>query len=88
MSVFDDPRGKLQWLEEELAEEDFEDEEESEEAPRRRVWLPQLDPDGERHAVYIEKKKQDKAVKKLKFLAFLEILAILAVIWGWIKWLY
>ena len=84
MSLFED----LQWMEEELLEEESSEEAEEYEAPRGKVWLPQLDPKGERDAIYVEKKKQDKAVKKLKFLAFLEILAILAVIWGWIKWLY
>lgn len=95
MSVFDDPSGKLRWLEEELLEEeaDEEEEEEYEDSPRqnharnfrRTVYLDE-EPMDDREAVFIKKKR--KGTGGLKFLAFLEILGILAVIWWWIKWLY
>lgn len=102
MSVFDDPRGKLQWLEEELLEEEFdedefeEEEEEYEEPPKRRRWgrrARQADRAEEasmaqRQAVFVEKKKREKGIRRLKFLAFLETLGILLIIWWWIKWLY
>ena len=101
MSVFDDPRGKLRWLEDELLEDDddfSEEEEEYEEdfTPRTRrgrkipkaVFADEriLDEDD---AVFVEKRKRKvKGLRGLKFLAFLEFLAILAVLWWWIKWLY
>ena len=100
MSVFDDPRGKLHWLEEELWDEEAaeaEPEEEEEEEllrPRKRrgkrlrqaVYADEA-PMDDRNAIFVEKKKR-KGPAGLKFLAFLEILGILAVIWWWIKWLY
>ena len=104
MSVFDDPRGKLQWLEDELLEdeeEDFPEEDEEEEyeedfTPRTRrgrrmpkaVFADERALDDD-DAVFVEKKKRKvKGLRGLKFLAFLEFLAILAVLWWWIKWLY
>ena len=104
MSVFDDPRGKLQWLEDELLEdeeEDFPEEDEEEEyeedftpRPRRGRRMPKAVFADERtldddDAVFVEKKKRKvKGLRRLKFLAFLEFLGILAVLWWWIKWLY
>lgn len=92
MSVFDDPRGKLQWLEEELLDEETDEEEYEDEPPRRR-WgrkarRPEPETMAEREAVFVEKKQREKGIRRLKFLAFLEVLGILAVIWWWIKWLY
>ena len=88
MFDFDDPGEELDWMEDELLEE----EEYEEDAPRHR-WGSRnrrAEPEGEREAIYVEstKRKREKGIGKLKFLAFLEILAIAAVIWGWIKWLY
>ena len=99
MSVFDNPGGKLHWLEDELLEEEFEEEEieeeeeyEEEEPPRhrraRKVRWEEPASMAEREAVFVEKKKQEKGIRRLKFLAFLETLAILVVLWWWIKWLY
>ncbi len=79
MSFADDPGYDLQWLEDELLE-DEEDQEPSEAAPPDTM--------ADRQAIYIERKKRKKANKGLKFLAFLETLAILGLIWWWIKWLY
>ena len=100
MSVFDDPSGKLQWLEDELLEEEIDEEEdeyEYEPEPPRKPWgrKARREPHWEepvsmadREAVFVEKKKQEKGIRRLKFLAFLEVLAILLIIWWWIKWLY
>ena len=101
MSVFDDPRGNLQWLEEELLEEEFDEdefdeEEDYEEPPKRRRWgKPTRRADygeeesmAQRQAVFVEKKKREKGIRRLKFLAFVELLGILLIIWWWIKWLY
>ncbi len=77
MSMLDDPGCELQWLEDELL--DDEGELESTAPPETME---------DRQAIYIEKRKKKKANRGLKFLAFLEILAILGLIWGWIKWLY
>ena len=104
MSVFDDPRGKLRWLEDELLEEedDFSEAEEEEEeyeedfTPRirRGKKIPKAVFADERtlqdeDAVFVEKKKRKvKGLRRLKFLAFLEFIGILAVLWWWIKWLY
>jgi len=104
MSVFDDPRGKLQWLEDELLEEEIdeeeyeEDEEEEEDyrplirrrqkTVRHAVYADERDIT-DRDAIFVEKKKRKvKGIRRLKFLAFLEFLGILAVLWWWIKWLY
>ena len=103
MSVFDDPRGKLQWLEEELLEEEDvefpeedEEEEEYEEDFTPRIRRGKKMPKavfadertlGDEDAVFVEKEK-GKGTAGLKFLIFLEILGILTVIWWWIKWLY
>lgn len=104
MSVFDDPRGKLRWLEDELLEDEdtFSEEEEEEEeyeedfVPRTRrgkkmpkaVFADERTL-GENDALFVEKKKRKvKGLRRLKFLAFLEFLGILAVLWWWIKWLY
>ena len=86
----------LQWMEDELLEdEDLEEEEEEyeEEPPRRwRRKAPRPEPVSmaDREAIYVEKKKKQrvKGVRRLKFLAFLEFLAIVIIAWGWIKWLY
>ena len=103
MSVFDDPRGKLRWLEDELLEEedDFSEAEEEEEyeedftpRTRRGKKMPKAVFADERtlrdeDAVFVEKKKRKvKGLRRLKFLAFLEFIGILAVLWWWIKWLY
>ena len=104
MSVFDDPRGKLRWLEDELLEEedDFSEAEEEEEeyeedfTPRirRGKKMPKAVFADERtlrdeDAVFVEKKNRKvKGLRRLKFLAFLEFITILAVLWWWIKWLY
>ena len=103
MSVFDDPRGKLRWLEDELLEEedDFSEAEEEEEYEedftpriRRGKKMPKAVFADERtlrdeDAVFVEKKKRKvKGLRRLKFLAFLEFIGILAVLWWWIKWLY
>ena len=104
MSVFDDPRGKLRWLEDELLEEedDFSEAEEEEEEyeedftprTRRGKKMPKAVFADERtlrdeDAVFVEKKKRKvKGLRRLKFLAFLEFIGILAVLWWWIKWLY
>ena len=96
MSVFDNPGGNLYWLEDELLEEELEEEETEEEeeveSPRRRrsrkARWEESSSMADREAIYIEKKKREKGIRRLKFLAFLEILAILLVLWWWIKWLY
>ena len=75
MSVFDSPGSELQWLEDELLEEDDLAEDDSE--PESMA---------DRKAVYVEKRRTGAG--KFKFLAAVELLAILAVIWWWIKWLY
>lgn len=86
MALYED----LQWMEDEL----LEDEDEYEEEPSRR-WgrKPRREEPvsmADREAIYVEKKQKsrEKGLWKFKFLAFLELLAILAIIWGWIKWLY
>ena len=96
MALFDD----LQWMDDELTEDEDFDEEEYEEVPLsrrelrriRRQCRRQTASMDDREAVFVEKKRQkdprEKGIGKFKFLAFLEFLAILAVIWGWIKWLY
>jgi len=90
MALYED----LQWMEEELLEdEDFDEEDEYEdESPRhrrgRKVRWEEPASMADREAIYIEKKQREKGIRSLKFLAFLEVLAILAIIWGWIKWLY
>ena len=99
MSVFDNPGGKLHWLEDELLEDEFDEEEAEEDEEdeleskpyRRRVRKVRWEEPAsmaEREAVFVEKKKQEKGIRRLKFLAFLEVLAILLVLWWWIKWLY
>ena len=75
MSVFDSPGSELQWLEDELLED--EDMETYDSEPESMA---------DRKAVYVEKRRSGAG--KFKFLAALELLAILAVIWWWIKWLY
>ena len=101
MSVFDDPRGKLQWLEEELLDEEEEQEEEFVDEEEEEDFLPRIrqgkrmhtavyadeEALSDRDAVFVERKKQ-KGTGGLKFLALFEIIGILAVIWWWIKWLY
>ena len=96
MALFDD----LQWMDDELTEDEDFDEEEYEEEPLtrrelrriRRQQKQQTSSMDDREAVFVEKKRyvdpKQKGIPGLKFLAFLECLAILAVIWGWIKWLY
>ena len=102
MSVFDDPRGKLRWLEEELLEEEFDEEEYEEDEEdddedfqphvrrRNRQISQAVYADEEdfhnREVLFVEKKK--KSNRGLKFLAFLELMGILAIVWWWIKWLY
>ena len=104
MSVFDDPRGKLRWLEDELLEEedDFSEAEEEEEEyeedftprTRRGKKMPKAVFADERilgddDAVFVDKKRRKvKGLRRLKFLAFLEFIGILTVLWWWIKWLY
>ena len=75
MSVFDSPGSELQWLEDELMDEDDFTEDFSE--PESMA---------DRKAIFVE--KRPTGAGKFKFLAALEFLAILAVIWWWIKWLY
>jgi len=97
MFDFDNPGNDLDWMEDELLEdEESEDEEEDyEELPRRvrrRIRREEEHSMDDREAIFVEKKRRkdprEKGIGKFKFLAFMEILAILAVIWGWIKWLY
>ena len=99
MSVFDDPRGKLRWLEEELmdgeSEEEYEEPEE-ESPPRKRrkhrpskaIFADEREIDEEDAVLVKKKKRKVKGLGRLKFLAFLEMLGILAVVWWWIKCLY
>ena len=75
MSVFDSPGSELQWLEDELMDEDDFTEDFSE--PESMA---------DRKAIFVE--KRPTGAGKFKSLAALEFLAILAVIWWWIKWLY
>ena len=75
MSVFDSPGSELQWLEDELMdEEDFAE------------AFSEPESMADRKAIFVE--KRPTGAGKFKFLAALELLAILAVIWWWIKWLY
>ena len=75
MSVFDSPGSELQWLEDELMdEEDFVED------------FSEPESMADRKAIFVE--KRPTGAGKFKFLAALEFLAILAVIWWWIKWLY
>ena len=75
MSVFDSPGSELQWLEDELMdEEDFAE------------AFSEPESMADRKAIFVE--KRPTGAGKFKFLAALEFLAILAVIWWWIKWLY
>ena len=91
MSVFEDPGNDLQWLEDELLDEELAEllAEKEEEKPARMFQKKKEKPTmADRQAVYIEKKRNGKGLGKYKFLAFVEILGILALIWWWIKWLY
>ena len=100
MAIFEN----LQWLEDELleneAEEEYEEEEPEEEEVflRPRMWRGERirhavyadeAPMDDREAIFVEKhKRKGTGHAGLKFLIFLEILGILAVVWWWIKWLY
>ena len=94
MSVFDDPRGKLRWLEDELLEEedDFSEAEEEEEEEyeedftprtRRGKKMPKAVFADERtlrdeDAVFVEKKK--RKVKGLRRLKFLAFLEFIGIL--------
>ena len=94
MSVFDDPRGKLRWLEDELLEEDdgFSEAEEEEEEEyeedftprtRRGKKMPKAVFADERtlrdeDAVFVEKKK--RKVKGLRRLKFLAFLEFITIL--------
>ena len=99
--MFDDPKNKLRWLEQELLEEEFDEtdyeKEESEDEDfqplirKRNQHISQaIYADEEdfrnREVLFVEKKK--KSNRGLKFLAFLELIGILSIVWWWIKWLY
>ena len=98
--MFDDPRGQLKWLEEELLaeEEDLPEEWDGEEwedgdelgpgynhaVDFHRTMYADLDYGGRDET---EPKPRKKGIKGLVFLAFLEILGILLIIGWWLRWL-
>lgn len=96
--MFDNPREKLDWMEDELLDEELEeilygeDEEEEMERPRRRSRRPadfgravyEDEDDDEDRYMLLPKRK---GIKGLVFLAVLETIAILAILGWWLQWL-
>ena len=96
--MFDDPRKKLEWLNQELleAEEEYEDWKEDQDEDEldpgynyavdfgRTVFDDEEEPDGDLTYVAAPKKRKNKG---LRFLLFLEVIGILAVIGWWLRWL-
>ena len=96
--MFDKPRDKLDWMEDELLDEELEeilygeDEEEEMETPRRRSRRPadfgravyEDEDDDEDRYMLLPKRK---GIKGLVFLAVLETIAILAILGWWLQWL-
>ena len=96
--MFDDPRKKLEWLNQELleAEDEYDDWEEDGEEDElgpgynyavdfgRTIFDDEEEPDG--GMVYVDAPKKKKN-RDLRFLLFLELIGILAVIGWWLRWL-
>ena len=95
MSVFDDPRGKLQWLEEELLEEEdveFPEEDEEEEEEYEEDFTPRIRRGKKMpKAVFADERtlgdedavfveKKKRKVKGLRRLKFLAFLEFLAIL--------
>ena len=95
--MFDDPRKKLEWLNQELLDEEeeyeyWEEEEEDELGPGynyavdfgRTVFADEEEPDG---GMVHEDTPKNKNNRDLRYLLFLEMIGILAVIGWWLRWL-
>ena len=88
--MFDNPRQKLDWLEEELLDDELEeilygdeDTDTGRTAEFHRAVYADEDDDEERYVLLPKR----KGIKGLVFLAVLEILGILAILGWWLQWL-
>lgn len=88
--MFDNPRQKLDWLEEELLDDELEEilygEEDADArgpAEFHRAVYADEDDDEERYVLLPKR----KGIKGLVFLAVLEVLGILAILGWWLQWL-
>ena len=93
--MFDDPKGKLRWMEEALLAEEYDETRDEEELEDEEMLLDPDDPDymddeiDEGAAVFVDEREERQKRRERRGMVFMGLVSaalIAGMIWWWLQW--